>query len=170
MWKHGPALKHAGCPEDQTNLAFDSMTTCRTAGYVCPHTWSWAGAASSLKSFSRAPFTITLASWVDSGLVLTGTKLYIYLTWTFVLVKGSRWCLSSSLAIGTPLVIVEISTWKAPEKRCCIHSGLVAKYACQILYWVDQLSHNLELRYLCPQFGHFVLHTHSPSLLRLTVV
>ena len=136
MWKHGPAHKHAGCPEDQTNLAFDSMTTCRTAGYVCPHTWSWAGAASSLKSFSRAPFTITLASWVDSGLVLTGTKLHIYLTWTFVLVKGSRWCLSSSLAIGTPLVIVEISTWKAPEKRCCIHSGLVAKYA-----WKSYTSH-----------------------------
>ena len=71
MWKHGPPV---GCPEDLPKLAFDVfdvMTTWNAAGsYVCPHAWSWAGAVSSLKSFTKASFTINFASWVDGALVL----------------------------------------------------------------------------------------------------
>ena len=60
-----------------------------------------------------------------------------HVTWTFVFMKGSLWCLSSSLAIGTPFVMVEISTWKPRENICPILSTFITEYAwCWIFHWV----------------------------------
>ena len=119
VWKHDPQYKLAACPEDQPKLA---------AFVEWPQSWETVklGLSPHLKLRRTSVFSQKLLQSLvhNHPCLLRDIVLVLIenLTWTFVFVKGSRWCLSSSLAIGTPLVIVEISTWKPQLGESVLHS------------------------------------------------
>ena len=164
---------HTGCPEDQTKLSnFCCISHHMQNFWLClsPH----------LKLSRSSVFSQKfIQSLVHNHLCLLSGRCIGFIlelnpcTWPehLFLWKGVADASAQAWQLVRPWWL-----WKSPPEKlgrfsvAYKQSGLVNRLRLSNLTLSHQLSHNLEPWYLRPEFGHFVLHTHSPSLLRLTVV
>ena len=146
-------------------------------GYDCPHACCWAGAASCLKSICNASFTITRASW--SVFVLQELNGVEYRCMN-ILCWPEHFLQRLVVDVSAPAWQLELLWWWwiSPPWNDWWWSATVSSLPESFFLIIVQspclspryalVCPDLEPRYLCSQFVHFALHTHSLSFLRLT--